>query len=256
MQTVILCGGKGTRMREETEYRPKPLVLIGGRPILWHIMKIYSHYGYKDFILCVGYKGDMIKRYFMEMCWQNNDFTTFTGRDSHVEYHTRNNENWSVTVADTGLESQTGKRIKQIERYISGDTFMLTYGDGLSDVNIPALVESHKAAQCIATITGVNPTSPFGVIQTQNGKATRFKEKPLLEDIINGGFMVLDKRAFEYIPEDNCPFEQEPLHRLALDGEISVYKHDGFWAAIDTSKDIERMNALWDTGEAPWKLWE
>lgn len=256
MKTVILCGGRGTRMREETEYRPKPLVLIGERPILWHIMKIYSHYGHKDFVLCAGYKGDMIKRYFMEMCWRNNDFTAVTGPNPTIEYHTQNSENWRVTIVDTGLESQTGRRLKLVERYIEDDTFMLTYGDGLSDVNIPALIESHKTSGRIATITGVNPISPFGVLQMEGNIVTKFKEKPLLEDTINGGFMVLNKRVFDFIPDKNCPLEEEPLHNLALAGEISVYQHKGFWAAIDTGKDIEKMNGLWNVGEAPWKIWE
>jgi len=255
MKTVILCGGRGTRMREETEYRPKPLVLIGERPILWHIMKIYSHYGFNDFILCVGYKGDMIKRYFMEMCWQNNDFTAFTGSGAAIEYHTQNSDNWQVTISDTGLESQTGRRLKQVERYIGEDTFMLTYGDGLSDIDIPALIENHRRSGRMATITGVNPVSPFGVLQIEDGIVTRFKEKPVLEDTINGGFMVLDKRMFQYIPDTNCALEEEPLHSLALAGEISVYQHRGFWAAIDTGKDIEKMNGLWNAGAAPWKLW-
>lgn len=256
MKTVILCGGRGTRMREETEFRPKPLVNIGERPILWHIMKIYSSYGYKDFILCVGYKGDMIKRYFMEMCWQNNDFTLSADSPSNLQYHTQNNENWNVTIVDTGLESQTGRRLKQIEKYIDDNEFMLTYGDGLSNVDIPALTQAHRQQGHIATLTGVNPTSPFGVVQMQNGVVTGFKEKPVLEDIINGGYMVLNKEVFEYIPHDNCAFEQEPLHRLAQDGEISVYSHSGFWTAIDTSKDIERVNELWNTGKSPWKVWQ
>ncbi len=255
MKTVILCGGKGTRMREETEFRPKPLVQIGGRPILWHIMKIYSHYGFKDFILCVGYKGEMIKRYFMEMCWLNNDFTVTMGAQSSVEYLTQNNEDWKVTIVDTGLESQTGRRVQQIADYIDGDEFMLTYGDGLSDVDIPALIETHRKGGRVATLTGVSPCSPFGLVQTQNGVVTGFKEKPQLEDIINGGYMVLNRRVFDYIPDDNCAFEQQPLHSLALDGQISVYRHRGFWAAIDTGKDIEQVNSLWNTGEAPWKLW-
>lgn len=255
MKTVILCGGKGTRMREETEFRPKPLVHIGERPILWHIMKTYSHFGFHDFILCVGYKGDMIKRYFMEMYWQNNDFTVRTGPNAGIEYLTRRDESWNVTIVDTGLESQTGRRIRQIAPYIDGDEFMLTYGDGLSNVDIPKIIKTHRESGRIATLTGVNPTSPFGVVQMQNGLVTGFKEKPVLEDIINGGYMVLNRKVFEYIPESNCAFEQEPLHGLAQDGEISVYKHNGFWTAIDTGKDIERVNAMWNAGEAPWKIW-
>lgn len=256
MKTVILCGGKGTRMREETEFRPKPLVQVGGKPIIWHIMKIYAYYGFHDFVLCVGYKGDLIKRYFMEMCWLNNDFTVTTGGQANIQFHTENDESWNVTLVDTGLEAQTGSRIKQVEKYIDTDDFMMTYGDGLSNVNMNELLERHKQTGKIATLTGVNPTSPFGVFKTENGIVTAFKEKPVSEDSINGGYMVLNRRVFDYIPNSNCAFEQEPLHHLALDCEISVYQHSGFWTAIDTYKDVERVNGLWDGGEAPWKMWE
>jgi glucose-1-phosphate cytidylyltransferase len=256
MKTVILCGGKGTRMREETEFRPKPLVNVGENPIIWHIMKIYSYYGINDFILCVGYKGDMIKRYFMEMCWRNNDFTVKTGAKTDVIYHTTDEENWNVTIVDTGAETQTGGRIKRIEKYIQEDDFMLTYGDGLSDVNIHELYAYHKEAGKIATLTGVNPTPPFGIIQTTNGVVTSFKEKPVLDDVINGGYMVLNRKIFNYLPEEDCAFEQEPLRRLALDSQLAVYRHTGFWTSIDTYKDIERVNELWKMGDTPWKRWE
>ncbi len=257
MKVVILCGGKGTRMREETEFRPKPLVEVGENPIIWHIMKTYSYYGINDFILCVGYKGDMIKRYFMEMRWRNNDFTVKMGTQEAVEYHTAGEEDWNVTVVDTGAETQTGGRIKQIEKYIGDDEdFMLTYGDGLSDVNIRKLYVYHKNTGKIATLTGVSPNSPFGVIETQDGIVTAFKEKPVLEDTINGGYMVLNRRVFEYLPVEDCAFEQEPLHRLALDHELAVYRHGGFWTAIDTYKDVEKVNMLWKTGETPWKKWK
>ena len=256
MKIVIFCGGKGTRMREETEFRPKPLVLIGGKPIIWHIMKTYSHYGFNDFILCVGYKGDMIKRYFMEMCWLHNDFTIKTGTHPNIRYHTENDLNWNVTIVDTGLESQTGTRIKKVEKYIDTENFMLTYGDGLCDVNIQTLWEAHQQSGKIATLTGVNPTSPFGIFQMNNGVVTAFKEKPVLEDYINGGYMVLNKKVFDYIPDFDCAFEQEPLHKLAVDSQISIFKHDGFWMAIDTCKDSEKAGGLWEKGEAPWKIWE
>ena len=256
IKTVILCGGKGTRMREETEFRPKPLVMIGDRPIIWHIMKIYSFYGFRDFILCAGYKGDMIKRYFMEMRWLNNDFTVSTGTRPGVTYHTENDEDWNVTVVDTGLESQTGTRVRLVEKYLDSDDFMLTYGDGLADVDLPALCEQHRLSGKTATLTGVSPNSPFGVIETKGGTVTSFKEKPMLGDVVNGGFMVLSKRVFDYIPEEDCAFEQEPLHRLAMDSELSVYRHRGFWTPVDTYKDVEKVNGLWNTGEAPWKLWK
>jgi glucose-1-phosphate cytidylyltransferase len=255
MKAVILCGGKGTRMREETEFRPKPLVTVGGKPIIWHIMKFYSFYGINNFILCVGYKGDMIKRYFMEMRWLNNDFTVKTGDSGELEYHTSDAEPWNVTIVDTGAETQTGGRVRQIQKYIDVDDFMLTYGDGLSDVNLRKLYAYHKLTGKVATLTGVNPTSPFGVIQTEHGVATAFKEKPVLEDIINGGFMVLNQKVFVYIPQEDCAFEQEPLHHLAEDAQLAVYKHSGFWTAIDTYKDVERVNELWKNGDTPWKLW-
>ncbi len=256
MKTVILCGGKGTRMREETEFRPKPLVNVGENPMIWHIMKIYSHFGINDFILCLGYKGDMIKRYFMEMCWRNNDFTVKTGSCADVIYHTKDEENWNVTLVDTGEETLTGGRIKQIEKYIEGEDFMLTYGDGLSDVNMQRLYAYHTRTGKLATLTGVNPTSPYGIIQTKDGVVTSFKEKPVLDDVINGGFMVLNRKIFDYIPEEDCAFEQEPLRRLALDSQLAVYRHNGFWTSIDTYKDIERVNTLWKNGERPWKLWK
>lgn len=255
MKTVILCGGKGTRMREETEFRPKPLVEIGENPIIWHIMKIYSHYGYNDFILCVGYKGDMIKRYFMEMCWRNNDFTVHTGANSNTTFHTVNADNWNVTIVDTGLESQTAARIKKIEKYIEEEEFMMTYGDGLSDVNIKKLYETHKESGKLATLTGVSPISPFGVIETNGNLITSFKEKPILNDVINGGYMVLNKKVFDYIPESNCAFEAEPLHHLSKDLQLSIYRHKGFWIPIDTYKDVEKVKELWNTGAAPWKVW-
>jgi glucose-1-phosphate cytidylyltransferase len=246
----------GTRMREETEFRPKPLVEIGENPIVWHIMKTYSSFGFKDFILCVGYKGEMIKQYFMEMCWRNNDFTLHTGKDSNIHYYTDNNDDWNVTIVDTGPKTLTAGRISQIKKYIDGESFMLTYGDGLSNVNITELIEYHKKCGKIATITGVNPISPFGVVETQGGLAKGFKEKPILDDIINGGFMVLNADVFSYIPKEDCAFEQQPLHKLASDGQLAVYKHSGFWTAIDTYKDVENVNNLWKTGDTPWKLWK
>lgn len=255
MKIVIFCGGKGTRMKEETSFRPKPLVPIGDKPILWHIMKNYSYYGFNEFILCVGYKSDMIKRYFMEMHWLNNDFTINTSKHLSTVFHTNNNENWNITIVDTGLESQTGTRLKAVEKYIDDDEFMLTYGDGLSDINIQSLYSSHKKHKTIATLTGIRPTSQFGVFKTSNNIVTSFKEKPILNDRVNAGFMILNKKVFDYIPDYDCAFEQEPLHNLALDSQISIFKHDGFWTAIDTYKDIEYVNNLWLKGIAPWKIW-
>ena len=256
MKTVILCGGKGTRMREETEFRPKPLVEVGDKPMIWHIMKIYSHYGYRDFILCVGYKGYMIKQYFMEMLWRNNDITISTRDGICVKYHTDEDEHWNITIVDTGPETLTGGRLKKIEKYIDDDQFMLTYGDGLSDVNLDSLYQYHQQKGTIATLTGVHPSSPFGVVEANNGIVTTFKEKPILDDYVNGGYMVLDKRVFGYIPDTDCPFEQQPLRALASDGQLAVYKHDGFWTSIDTYKDVERVNELWRKQVRAWKKWK
>ena len=252
MKVVILCGGKGTRMREETEYRPKPLVEIGGKPILWHIMKSYSSYGFNDFILCVGYKGEMIKQYFMDMYWRNNDFTLHFNGDRKIDYHTKEEENWNITIINTGIETMTGGRLKQVEKYIDDKEFMFTYGDGLSNVNILELLEFHRKKGKIGTLTGVNPTSTFGVMEAKDGIVNSFKEKPILNDRINGGFMVFNKDIFKYLGREDCFFEQEPIKNLAKDKQLAVYEHNGFWTAIDTFKDVEVVNKLWDKGEHLW----
>lgn len=255
MKAVILCGGKGTRMREETEYRPKPLVPVGGKPMLWHIMKTYSEYGIKDFILCVGYKGDMIKEYFMEMHWRNNDFTLHMNGDKKIQYHTIEEEDWNITIVDTGLETLTAGRLKKVLKYIDDEDFLMTYGDGVSDIDIDKLINHHKEMNKIATLTGVHPTSPFGLIEIENGMAKAFKEKPRLNDVINGGYMVLNRKVFDYIPEEDCMFEEEPLMSIARDKELAVYEHNGFWKAIDTFKDVETINKMWDKGDRPWEVW-
>lgn len=258
MKAVILCGGKGTRMREETEYRPKPLVDVGGRPIIWHIMKTYSQHGINDFILCLGYKGDMIKQYFKDMYWINNNYTMHIddGR-TNIEYHTKEEEKWNVTLVDTGAETLTAGRLKNIEKYINDDDdFLMTYGDGLSDVNIKELIEYHKIKGKTATLTGVHPMSPFGVIEVEDGIAKTFKEKPRLEGMINGGYMVLNKEIFKYIPEEDCMFEEEPLRAIAKKSELAVFEHNGFWMAIDTFKDVENVNKMCKNNDMPWKTWE
>ncbi|MCY6370536.1 glucose-1-phosphate cytidylyltransferase [Clostridium ganghwense] len=256
MKAVILCGGKGTRMREETEYRPKPLVDIGGRPIIWHILKIYSYYGVKDFILCLGYKGNMIKQYFNDMDWMNNDYTLHIDNGSkYIQYHNQERENWNVTLVDTGLETLTAGRLKKIEKYIDEENFLMTYGDGLSDININKLIEYHKKMEKIVTMTGVHPMSSYGVIEVENGIAKSFNEKPRQGGFINGGFMVLNKKVFNYIQED-CMFEEKPIRNIAQEKELAIFKHDGFWIAIDTFKDVQRANMLWNTGNKPWKVWK
>ena len=256
MKVVIFCGGKGTRMREETEYRPKPLVNVGGKPIIWHIMKTYAYYGFNEFILCVGYKGDMIKDYFMNIDWRNNDFTIdIKNGEKHVKYHTKEEENWKVTIVDTGLETQTAGRLKKVEKYIDSDTFMLTYGDGLCDVNINELIKFHELKGTVATLSGIHPTTAFGVIEKSDGIAKSFKEKPQLQGTINGGYMVLDKKVFDYIPNYDCMFEEEPLKALTNDNQLAVYDYNGFWMAIDTFKDVEKVNKMCEESNCPWKVW-
>ena len=256
MKVVILCGGRGTRMAGETEYRPKPLVTIDGKPMIWHIMKFYSSYGFNDFILCIGYKGEMIKQYFMEMYWRNNDLTVHIDKNQKIEYHTsEEEENWTITIVDTGIETETGGRLKSVEKYINEDDFMFTYGDGLSDVNLNNLVDFHKSKNTLATLTGVYPVSTFGIMDVKDGIVKSFKEKPRLKDMVNGGYMVLNKKIFDYIEKD-CSFEGEPLGKIAKDGELSVYEHNGFWKAVDTLKDVLLIENMCVEGNTPWQIWK
>ena len=256
MQVVILCGGKGTRMREETEFRPKPLVEIGGMPVLWHIMKIYSHFGFNDFVLCLGYKGSMIKEYFMNFEWLANDFTLELGKGSgKVTHHAHSLEDWRVTFADTGLETETSARIKKVEKYIEGDTFMLTYGDAVADINIEKLLQFHKEKGLTVTLTGTKPPSRFGILDVDNGIASTFREKPVLEGYINGGFFVCDKKVFDVLTDEGM-FEQAPLKGLSAKGELAVYSHEGFWQCMDTFKEVEKFNQDWEKGVRPWVVWE
>ncbi len=256
MQAIILCGGKGTRMREETEYRPKPMVEVGGMPILWHIMKIYSHYGVRDFILCLGYKGHMIKEYFRHFEWLANDFTLFLGKGrGKVVSHVHSPEDWTITFADTGLETDTGGRVKRVERYVEGEEFFLTYGDGVADVNIRELYRFHKLRKKIGTVTGIHPPSKYGVLDVQAGVARSFQEKPGTDGVVNGGFFVFRREFFDYLG-DNGAMEQAPLRRLAADGQLAVYEHKGFWQAMDTFKEVESFNRQWEKGIRPWVVWE
>lgn len=258
MQVVILCGGQGTRLREETESRPKPMVEIGGRPILWHIMKIYSTYGFNDFILCLGYKGEVIRNYFMQYDIQNSDFTIHLGTKKIVTHAANHDEgDWRVTLAETGPNTMTGGRIKRIERYISGDTFMATYGDGVADINIPALLNFHYEMDCIATVTGVHPVARFGELSVDGNLVTSFREKPQVrESWINGGFFVFNRRVFDYLDGDDCVLEREPLERLAAEGELALFRHEGYWRCMDTYSDMELLNREWSSGHAPWRIWD
>lgn len=259
MKVVILCGGQGTRLREETEYRPKPLVDVGGRPILWHIMKLYAHYGFHDFVLCLGYRGNMIKDYFLSYEAMNNDFTLCLGQNNRMVYHGSHHEqDYRVTLADTGLETMTGARIKKVGCYIDDDTFMVTYGDGVSNVDIAALLAFHKMHGRLATVTTVRPVSRFGILELDHsGRVINFAEKPKLEGWANVGFFVFNRQVFDYISDDlECVLEREPLEKLAKDGELLAYRHEGFFFAMDTYREYLYLNELWNKRQAPWVVWE
>jgi glucose-1-phosphate cytidylyltransferase len=257
MKVVMLCGGLGTRLREETEFRPKPMVEVGGRPILWHIMKLYAHYGFNDFVLSLGYRGNMIKEYFLNYEAMNNDFTICLGQSSQIKYNgVHTEQGFCVTLADTGLDSMTGGRIKRIQKYIDADTFMVTYGDGLADLDIGRLVEFHKSHGKLATVTTVRPVSRFGsVALDENGAVKQFMEKPRSEGWISSGFFVFQRGVIDYLSGDNCVLEREPLENLAADGQLKAFRHHGFFFAMDTYREYQYLNELWSTGKAPWKVW-
>lgn len=259
MQTVIFCGGMGTRMREEAEFKPKPMVHIGRRPMIWHIMKIYSHFGFKEFILTLGYKGEMIKNYFLNYEAMYNDVTIELGREAPVYMHNCHEEiGWKITLANTGEGTEKGGRLKRVEQYVQGDMFMLTYGDGVSNINIPELIRFHKSHGKIATISGVYPIARFGELSIKDQQVTSFQEKPQVSSggMISGGFFVLNRQIFDYLtPAENCDFEYGPLAKLARMGELMVYEHKGFWHCMDTLRDATTLNKLWQKGHAPWKIW-
>ncbi len=247
VRVVILCGGKGTRLKEETEIRPKPLVEVGGRPVLWHIMKMYAYYGFKDFILCLGYKGRMIKEYFINYEAMNNDFTIQLGEENKIEFHSNHLErDWKATLINTGQAAQTGARVKKIERYIREDLFMVTYGDGIADIDIKKLLKFHKSQKRIGTVTGVYPSSRFGELIIKDDRVITFSEKPqTTKGFINGGFFVFDRRFFQYLSgNEDCYLEREPLERLAKEGQLSVYRHEGFWQCMDTRRELDLLIRL------------
>lgn len=260
MKVIILCGGYGTRLKEETEFRPKPMVEVGGKPILWHIMKIYSHYGFNDFILCIGYKGEMIKEYFLNYETMNNDFTIRLGRGNQIDFHSNHSEsNWTVTIADTGEDAMTGARVKRVEKYIDGDEFMLTYGDGLADIDIAKLLKFHRSHGKIGTITGVRPTSRFGeIVCKDEGAVKEFSEKPQSsQEHVNGGFFVFKREFLEYLSaDDSCVLEKEPLGSLAKRNNLGMYFHSGFWHCMDTYRDYLILKDLWQKNNAPWRIWK
>jgi len=256
MKVVILAGGMGTRISEESATRPKPMADIGEKPILWHIMKIYSHYGFNDFVICAGYKGYMIKEYFHNY-WLHNCDVTFDMRSHETEVRQDANEPWRVTVVDTGADSMTGGRVARIEPYVDGETFLLTYGDGVADIDIAALVESHRASGRQATLTAVQPLGRFGALElSEDSRVERFAEKPLGDgDWINGGFFVMEPSIFERLPSDETILEREPLESLAAERQLGAFKHRGFWQPMDTLRDKRYLEELWESGKAPWKVW-
>jgi glucose-1-phosphate cytidylyltransferase len=260
MKTIILCGGFGTRIRDVADDIPKPMIPIGGRPIMWHIMKYYASFGHKDFVLCLGYKGDVVKDFFLNYYAHINDFTIDLGKASAIEYHSEHDESdWKVTLADTGTNSMTGARVSRVRKYIADDdNFMLTYGDGLGDVDIDALVKFHKAHGKMMTVTGVRPPGRFGEMDCQvDGKVEQFNEKPQASGgWISGGFFVCRKELFNYLDDrEDLVLEQEPMRKLVADGEMMVYQHQGFWQPMDTLRDYQLLKGLLEKGQAPWVRW-
>jgi glucose-1-phosphate cytidylyltransferase len=256
MKVVILAGGFGTRINEESVVRPKPMIEIGGMPLLWHIMKIYSHHGFNDFIICLGYKGYMIKEYFTNYFYHMSDITVDL-RNNHVDIHKNEAEPWKVTLVDTGDETMTGGRMKRIQKYVDDERFMLTYGDSVSDLDINNLIKHHEKNKKLATITAIRPAGRFGALSmTSEGDVNKFVEKPKGDgDYVNGGYFVLEPGVFNYISGDSTIWEREPLERLATDGQLSAYKHDGFWAPMDTLRDKQYLEGLWNNEQALWKKW-
>ncbi len=257
MKTVILAGGYGTRISEESGVRPKPMVEIGGKPILWHVMKIYSSYGIKEFIICCGYKGHLIKEYFSNYFLHQSD-VTFDMINNEMEVHKKKSEKWKITLIDTGDNSMTGGRIKRIKEYTDGEAFCLTYGDGVSNVNINHLIKHHNDLKSLATVTAVQQHGRFGVFTLEPGKSTilNFREKQKGDAWINGGFFVVEPEIFDYIDGDSTIFEMEPLEKLSKEGKLSAYRHTDFWQPMDTLRDKYILENLWNSGRAPWKIWD
>lgn len=256
MKVVLLAGGYGTRLSEVTDVRPKPMVEIGGKPILWHIMKIYSHYGFNDFIVCLGYKGYVIKEYFSNYLLHQAD-VTIDVRENKIEMHANKAEPWRVTLVETGLETMTGGRIKRVQRYVGDEDFFMTYGDGVSSIDIPAELEFHRQHGKIATLAAIQPPGRFGALDMDGDTIQAFMEKPKGDKAwINGGFFILSPKVFDYIKDgDATVFEGRPLEDLAQEGQLVAFKHDGFWHSMDTLRDRNHLEKLWSTGNAPWKLW-
>lgn len=259
MKVVILAGGLGTRISEESYLKPKPMITIGDQPILWHIMKLYSHYGFHDFVICCGYKGHVIKEYFADYYLHRSDVTFDFSEGNRMTVHQNVAEPWRVTLVDTGLNTQTGGRVKRVQKYIGDDPFMLTYGDGVSDIDLQALLAHHKSSGKLATITGIQPGGRFGVLDLdeQGSTITGFREKAKEDGgWINGGFMVMEPEVFQYLSSrEDCVLERAPLEGLAREGKLGVYKHNGFWQCMDTQRDKYFLEERWASGQAPWKIW-
>ncbi len=258
MKVVILAGGLGTRISEESHLRPKPMIEIGGKPILWHIMKEYSFYGYHEFIICCGYKQHVIKEWFADYYLHNSDVTFDFTKGNEMTVHNNVAEPWKVTLVDTGLTTMTGGRVRRVRSYIGEETFFLTYGDGVADINIPELLAYHKSHGKLVTLTTVTLDQRFGVLDvTEEGRVEAFREKDAQDGgRINGGYMVLNPGIFDYLENDQTVFEKKPLQRLAAEGQLMGYKHNGFWQCMDTAREKEKLEKLWASGKAPWKIWE
>lgn len=259
MKVVLLAGGFGTRISEESQFKPKPMVELGGMPVLWHIMKLYSHYGFNDFIICAGYKQHVIKEYFADYFLHTSDITfDFTQGRQNMIVHRHAAEPWRVTVVDTGLNTLTGGRVKRIREFLGGERFFLTYGDGVSDVDIPKLLDFHKAHGKLVTLTAVNPGQRYGSLDVdEHGGIREFREKAKTDGaLINGGFMVCEQGLLDYIDGDHQMLEREPLERIAKAGQLMAYRHDGFWQPMDTLREKQMLEKMWNDGAAPWKVWE
>lgn len=257
MKVVILAGGFGTRISEESHLRPKPMIEIGDKPILWHIMKQYSAYGFNEFIICAGYKQQVIKEWFANYFIQNSDITFDFTKDDEITVHNKNFEQWKVTVIDTGLYTMTGGRIKRVKDYIGNETFFMTYGDGVSNVDIVKTLEYHKEHGKLATLTAIKPESRYGFLDIEGNVVRSFREKSQNDvGLINAGFMVLEPQVIDFIDGDNNMFEREPLEAIASNGQLMSYEHTGFWQCMDTLRDKEKLEKLWESGEAPWKIWD
>ena len=256
MKAVFLAGGLGSRITEESQYRPKPMIEVGGKPVLWHLLKYYSEHNIQDFIICCGYKGYFIKEYFANHLYRYSDITFDLAKDKFT-IHSQNTEPWKVTLVDTGKNTITGGRLKRVKNYLGKKDFCFTYGDGLSDINIKDLIKFHKSQKTLATVTSIQPPNRFGVLSISKKKfVTRFKEKPVSNTLnVNGGFFVLSPKVLDYIESDNTVWEKEPLEKLASKGQLAAFEHEGFWQSMDTLRDKIYLESLWESGKAPWKRW-